>query len=222
MLFSNAVHRVKALFAVDASLLHGTTLVVIAYLVGAIPFGLVVSGIYDRSIDIRKVGSGNIGATNVARTLGKGAGALTLLLDAGKAILVLALTRFVMGASADIWLALVGGAAFLGHVFPVYLRFKGGKGVATALGIVLFLSPVAALALMALFFAALLLVRYVSVGSICAAAGLPVLMVFLEKPRPCFYLALLIFFVVIISHRQNIHRLLTGREPRFGFSKKAA
>ena len=131
--------------------MEGTILIVVAYLVGSIPFGMVVSRVFNREIDLRNVGSGNIGATNVARALGKGAGALTLLLDAGKAVLVLALARFVVGASADTWLAMVGGAVFLGHVFPVYLSFKGGKGVATALGVVMFLSPLAALALMVLF-----------------------------------------------------------------------
>ena len=193
-----------------------TLLIVVAYLVGSIPFGMVVSRIFNREIDIRNTGSGNIGATNVARALGKKAGALTLLLDAGKAVLVLALARFVVGASADTWLAMVGGAVFLGHVFPVYLSFKGGKGVAVALGVVMFLSPLAALALMALFFLVFFFTKYVSLGSLCCAAGLPVMMALLGMPRSCLYMAFFISLVVFWAHRQNIRRLFVGQEPRFG------
>ena len=196
--------------------IYGVLLVVIAYLVGAIPFGIIVSKIFGRGIDIRNVGSGNIGATNVARAMGKGAGALTLLLDAGKAALVLAVTRVVMGASSEAWLAMVGGAAFLGHVFPVYLRFKGGKGVATALGVVAFLSPLVVLALMALFIVVVYFTRYVSLGSLCAAVVLPVVMALLDMPHPYLYMAFFISVVVFHAHRQNIRRLFSGQEPRFG------
>ena len=194
-------------------------LIVGAYLIGAIPFGMVVSRVFNREIDLRKVGSGNIGATNVARSLGKGAGALTLLLDAGKAVFVLAITRLVLGASADAWFALVGGAVFLGHVFPVYLRFKGGKGVATAMGVVAFLSPLTVSILLVLFAVVVCCTRFVSLSSLCAAAGLPILMALLGKPRPFLYLALLIAVVVFYTHRQNIRRLFAGQEPRFGVSK---
>jgi len=204
----------------DVSLIRGALLVVGAYLVGSIPFGVVVSKVFDRKIDLRNVGSGNIGATNVARVLGKGAGALTLLLDVGKAVLVLALARLVMGASSDTWFALAGGAVFLGHVFPVYLRFKGGKGVATALGVVAFLSPPVALALMALFALVFFFTKYVSLGSLCAAAWLPVIMALLDMPGSYLCLAFLISCVVFWAHRQNIRRLFAGQEPRFGASLK--
>ena len=206
----------------DVSFIRGTLLVVVAYLVGSIPFGIVVSKVFDRKIDLRSVGSGNIGATNVARVLGKGAGALTLLLDVGKAVLVLAFARLVMGASSDPWLALVGGAVFLGHVFPVYLRFKGGKGVATALGVVAFFSPLAALALVALFGLVFFFTKYVSLGSLCAAAGLPAIMAFLDMPGSYLCLAFLISLVVFWAHRQNIRRLFAGQEPRFGASPKSS
>lgn len=204
----------------DASPLVGTLLVAVSYLIGAVPFGILVAKSSGRGVDLRKAGSGNIGATNVARTLGKGAGALTLLLDAGKAVFALALVRIVMGGSAHGWLALAGGAAFLGHVFPVYLRFRGGKGVATALGVVAFLSPVTVLVLLALFAAVVYFTRYVSLGSLCAAAGLPVTMALLEGPRSYLNLGLLIAFVVFYTHRENIHRLLAGEEPRFGIPRK--
>ena len=114
----------------DASWLRGALLVLFGYLLGSVPFGILVAKAFDRDVDLRKAGSGNIGATNVARTLGRGAGILTLALDAGKGILALALARQLLDPSAHHWLALVGGAVFLGHIFPVYLRFKGGKGVA--------------------------------------------------------------------------------------------
>jgi len=200
----------------DASLLRGVFLVVFAYLIGSIPFGLVVAKAFYRDFDLRKAGSGNIGATNVARTLGKGAGALTLLLDAGKAVLALSLASYWIGPAAHGWLALVGGAVFLGHVFPVYLRFKGGKGVATALGVVAYLSPVTVFVLLVLFVAVVYFTRYISLGSLCAAVGLPIVMALFEGPRSYLNLSLLIAFVVIYTHRENIHRLLAGQENKFG------
>lgn len=205
----------------DAPPLAGILLVAVSYLVGAVPFGLIVARMSGGGVDLRKSGSGNIGATNVARTLGKGAGALTLFLDAGKAVFALVLTSLVMGPASHGWLALSGGAAFLGHVFPVYLRFKGGKGVATALGIVAFLSPVTVIVLLALFAAVVYFTRYVSLGSLCAAVGLPVMMAVLEGPRSYLNLSLLIAFVVFFTHRENIHRLLAGQEPRFELSRKS-
>jgi glycerol-3-phosphate acyltransferase PlsY len=119
-----------------------------------------------------------------------------------------------------VWLALAGGAAFLGHIFPVYLRFKGGKGVATALGIVAFLSPVTVFVLLVLFAAVVYFTRYVSLGSLCAAVGLPVTMAVLEGPRSYLNLSLVIAFLLFYTHRENIHRLLAGEEPRFGLPKK--
>jgi glycerol-3-phosphate acyltransferase PlsY len=201
---------------VDASILRGVFLVVFAYLVGSIPFGMVVAKAFDRGLDLREAGSGNIGATNVARTLGKGAGALTLLLDAGKAVLALSLAGYWMGSAAHGWLALVGGAVFLGHVFPVYLRFRGGKGVATALGVVAYLSPVTVFVLLVLFVTVVYFTRYISLGSLCAAVCLPVVVALLEGPRSYLNLSLMIAFLVIYTHRENIHRLLAGQENRLG------
>jgi len=199
-----------------ASLIRGVFLVVLAYLIGSIPFGIVVAKAFGRGVDLRRTGSGNIGATNVARALGKGAGALTLLLDAGKAMFALALAAYLLGPSADVWLALVGGAAFLGHVFPLYLRFKGGKGVATALGVVAYLSPVTVFVLLVVFVVVVYFTRYISLGSLCAAVCLPLVMALLEGPRSYLNLSLVIAFLVVYTHRENIHRLLTGQEHRFG------
>ena len=200
----------------SATWIHGVLLVLFGYLLGSVPFGILVAKAFDRGVDLRRSGSGNIGATNVARAVGKAAGILTLLLDAGKGIFALALARIVLEGPAHAWLALVGGAVFLGHVFPVYLRFKGGKGVAAALGIVLFLSPETAFVLVVLFAAVFYLTRYVSLGSLCAAVGLPVAMAFLGNAREYVTLSLLMAFLVIWTHRENIHRLLAGQESKFG------
>ena len=177
----------------DASWLRGTLLVLFGYLLGSVPFGILVA----------------------KDELGKGAGVLTLLFDVGKGILALALARRFLDPSATHWLALVGGAVFLGHIFPVYLRFKGGKGVATALGVVLFLSPETAFVLVVLFAAVFYFTRYVSLASLCAAVGLPVAMAFLGRSRHYVTLALMMSFLVIYTHRKNIHRLLAGQESKF-------
>jgi glycerol-3-phosphate acyltransferase PlsY len=203
-----------------ATWIRGLLLVLFGYLLGSVPFGILVAKAFDRRLDLRKVGSGNIGATNVARTLGKAAGVITLLLDAGKGMFALALTRILLGGQAYPWLALVGGAVFLGHIFPVYLRFRGGKGVATALGVVLFLSPETAFVLVVLFAVVLYFTRYVSLGSLCAAVGLPVAMAFLGRSREYVTLSLLMGFLVIYTHRENIHRLLAGQESKFGAPRK--
>jgi glycerol-3-phosphate acyltransferase PlsY len=200
----------------DATWIRGPLLVLFGYLVGSIPFGMLVARAFDRGMDLRQAGSGNIGATNVARTLGKAAGGLTLLLDAGKGVFALALARILLDPPAYLWLALVGGAVFLGHVFSIYLRFKGGKGVATAFGVVLFLSPETAFVLIVLFAVVFYFTRYVSLGSLCGAVGLPVTMALLGKSREYVTLSLLIGFLVVYTHRENIHRLLAGQEKKFG------
>jgi glycerol-3-phosphate acyltransferase PlsY len=175
-----------------------------------------VAHLFDRSVDLRAVGSGNIGATNVARAVGKAAGIVTLFLDAGKAVFAMALVQMFVEGSADLWLALVGAAVFLGHVFPVYLNFRGGKGVATALGIVLFLSPVTAFILVVLFSLVVYFTRYVSLGSLSAAVALPPMMALLATSRHFVTLSLAMMFLVIFTHRENIHRLLAGQERKFG------
>ena len=200
----------------DASWVRGVSFVAFAYFLGSVPFGILVAHLFDRSVDLRAVGSGNIGATNVARAVGKAAGILTLLLDAGKGIFAMALVQMFVEGPADLWLALVGAAVFLGHVFPVYLNFRGGKGVATALGIVLFLSPVTAFILVVLFSLVVYFTRYVSLGSLSAAVALPPMMALLATSRHYVTLSLVMMFLVIFTHRQNIHRLLAGQERKFG------
>jgi glycerol-3-phosphate acyltransferase PlsY len=187
-----------------------------AYLLGSVPFGVLVARAFDRGIDLRKTGSGNIGATNVARTLGKGAGALTLLLDAAKGSAAVLLAAAAAPSGDALLPSLAGGAAFLGHVFPVWLRFRGGKGVATALGVVLALSPGAAGILFLLFAAAFAATRYVSLGSLVAAAGLAPAMLLLRAPAPWIALSAGIGAMVFWTHRENIRRLIAGEERRFG------
>lgn len=206
----------------DGSWIRGGSLVLFAYFLGSVPFGILVTRIFDKNVSLRETGSGNIGATNVVRAAGKTAGVLTLLLDTGKGILPMVLTYMLVGENY-LWLSLVGGAAFLGHVFPVYLNFKGGKGVATALGVVLSLSAVTTFLLVVLFGLILYFTRYVSLGSLCAAVALPILMALLGPPsRNVVTLCLVISFVVIYKHRENIHRLLTGQEAKFGAPKPPA
>lgn len=208
--------RGKGKGALNTSWATAAPLALASYLLGAVPFGVLVAKLFDRSVDLRTTGSGNIGATNVARTLGKGAGILTLLLDAAKgaaAVLVAA----AMSPPGDYLLpAVAGGAAFLGHLFPVYLGFRGGKGVATALGVVLALLPAAAGVLFILFAAVFAVTRYVSLGSLVAAAGLTPAMALLGAPAPFVALSAGIGALVFWTHRENIRRLLAGEERRFG------
>ena len=187
-------------------------LLLAAYLIGAIPTGVLLTRLAGAG-DIRQAGSGNIGATNVYRVAGRGFGIATLLGDALKGIVPLLIARAL--ALPPEQTALVAAAAFLGHLYPVYLGFKGGKGVATALGIFLVLSPTA-VALAALLFALLLWKwRYVSLGSICAAAVVPPLVYLFTSSLPLFLASLLIAVMVIVRHRENIKRLLAGSENRF-------
>ena len=197
----------------------------VAYLLGSIPFGYILVRVF-RKEDIRSTGSGNIGATNVARSGGKGLGILTLLLDLLKAFAAVWIAKhFAPGTPGfPSNLAVVAGiAAVLGHVFPVWLRFKGGKGVASALGVFLALAPLAALCSLGVFIVIFAITRYVSLASILAAAMMPLFcMLWLPDRSPIFvggiiFLALL----VIAKHRANIARLMQGKESRFG-SKKSS
>ncbi|HBT82341.1 MAG TPA: acyl-phosphate glycerol 3-phosphate acyltransferase [Desulfuromonas sp.] len=189
-----------------------TFLLLAAYLVGAIPTGVLLTRLAGAG-DIRQAGSGNIGATNVYRVAGRGLGIATLVGDALKGIVPLLVARALQLPPEQT--ALIAAAAFLGHLYPVYLGFKGGKGVATALGIFLVLSP-ATVALAALLFGLLLWKwRYVSLGSICAAAAAPPLVYFFTSSLPLLLASLFVAVMVIVRHRENIKRLLAGSENRF-------
>lgn len=193
-----------------------------AYFLGSIPFGLILAKLFVGS-DIRKSGSGNIGATNVARVVGPSAGVLTLVLDVAKgAAAVWLAARFTGQNSAAITLA--GVTVLLGHCFPIWLKFKGGKGVATALGVFLMLAPLAALGALLVFIIVSVTWRYVSLGSVSAAATMPLLMYFLWAPghAPPLVVDFGTLFaagLVIFKHDANLQRLVDGTEPKFSFGK---
>jgi len=183
----------------------------LAYLMGSIPCGVLVAK--TKSINIKEHGSGNIGATNIARTLGKKEGFITLLGDSFKGILALWICSFYL--KSPLKLAIIGFMAFLGHLFPIFLKFKGGKGVATGLGIFLFLTPIAALGSIIVFSITLLFCRYVSLSSILGALALPSAGIILGVPQAYIVTGLIISILIIIKHRENIVRLVTGTEPKF-------
>lgn len=187
-----------------------------SYLLGSIPTGIVISRLMGKG-DPRKSGSGNIGATNVGRTSGRLAGILTLLGDALKGGVPVFLA--VQYYPESLFVSLVGLAAFMGHLFPVYLGFKGGKGVATGLGVMVVICPVATLLSAAVFVAAAALKRYVSLASMLAAAMLPVFMSFDPKGRNYVGMGVVVAVLVIWKHKDNIKRLVAGTENRIGGSK---
>ena len=189
---------------------------VLGYLLGSVPFGLLFSYALGEG-DVRKIGSGSIGATNVLRTGNYAAAALTLLFDALKGAAPVLIARALWGADAGLF---AGLAAFLGHLFPVWLGFKGGKGIAVSLGILLALYwPVAVLAL-ASWIAILAAFRISSLSALAAAVLTPLYMFLFHRPHETM-LAVLLAVLVFVAHRENVRRLLRGEEPRIGQSKPA-
>jgi len=194
--------------------LHSVVFVLVSYLFGALPIGLLV-GRMVKGIDVRDYGSGNIGASNVWRTMGPLWGVVVFLFDFCKGYFPTLLAGRVHGASP--WLAvLVGIAAILGHNFSPFLKFKGGKGVATSLGVVYGLSPLAAALGFALWGLCLLVTRYISVSSVIAAVATSLLLIGLNRDLPHLLFALLAASFVVIKHRSNMARLRAGTEPKVG------
>ncbi|MFV0386510.1 glycerol-3-phosphate 1-O-acyltransferase PlsY [Paracoccus sp. (in: a-proteobacteria)] len=184
---------------------------ILGYLLGSVPFGLVIARLLGLG-DLRKIGSGNIGATNVLRTGNKPAALATLLLDSGKGAIAVFLARHFGGETAAM---LAGGAAFLGHCFPVWLGFRGGKGVATFLGTLIALNWPLGITACGIWVAVAAISRISSLSALLAAALAPVtawLFDHVELVPVCTFMAVLIF----VRHRANIARLLTGTEPRIG------
>lgn len=190
-------------------------LAICSYLFGAIPTGLILTRWFGKE-DIRKAGSGNIGATNVYRVAGRKLGIITLIGDCLKGVIpvVIAQQAFDLTGTA---LALVALAAFVGHCYPVYLGFKGGKGVATALGIFLVFSPLAVLTALVVFVLFLWRWRYISLASIAAAAAIAPAIHLTTGSWPIFTVTLIIAAIVIWRHKSNIERLRSGTENRFNF-----
>jgi glycerol-3-phosphate acyltransferase PlsY len=185
---------------------------VVGYLLGSIPFGLIVGK--RRGVDPRTTGSGNIGATNVARSLGKRVGAIVLVLDALKGALPTAIARFGgLEAHGGPWLVpVIGAAAVAGHCFPVWLKLRGGKGVATALGIFVVLDPLATALALAVFLAVYLPFRIVSIGSMIGALSYPAWLLVFGRPPAWVDLALVVSLLIIVRHRANIRRLIAQTE----------
>jgi len=191
----------------------GLWLVPLGYVSGSIPFGLLIAKA-SKGVDVRGIGSGNIGATNVLRAAGKGAAALTLALDMLKGWAPVALGRIV-GAS-DTLVAGVALAAFLGHLYPVFLRFRGGKGVATFLGVLLALLPKVAFLVAGVWLLVAAIFRYSSLAALVAAAASPLLVWLLDGRRGFVALAVVLSGFILIRHRENMRRLLAGEERRIG------
>jgi glycerol-3-phosphate acyltransferase PlsY len=190
--------------------------ITIAYLLGSIPFGYLLVRIF-RNQDIREQGSGNIGATNVARSGSKGLGLATLLLDLGKAYGGVMIAKHLAPGLYDVAVA-AAVAAVVGHVFPVWLGFRGGKGVASALGVLLALTWPSGVATFLVFVVVFALTRYVSLASIVASATFPLFGLYFVASRTPMVLFGFVFIplLVIVKHHENIRRLLSGTESRFG------
>ena len=185
-------------------------LTLLSYLLGSISAGFLVGS--SAGVDVRSAGSGNIGATNVARTLGWKKGLVTLFADVAKGFLpVLAAHLLDLGNAAA---AAAGLAAFAGHLYPVFLRFKGGKGVATATGVYLAAMPLGILVVVGVFVLVMLAARRVSLASLSAAVLAPVVAWTLSYPEEVAWMSLVIGFLVVVRHRENIRRLMAGEEPR--------
>ncbi|HOP08242.1 MAG TPA: glycerol-3-phosphate 1-O-acyltransferase PlsY [candidate division Zixibacteria bacterium] len=214
-------------------LLRAALPVVLGYLLGAIPFALIVARLYGIS-DLRGVGSGNLGATNVWRAAGATAGILAFAGDILKGVAAIMLARVWLGeyaADLSAWheliLVVTAFAAVLGHVFPVYVGFRGGKGVATGLGVVVTLIPVQALIALLVFIVTVLISRFISLGSILAGLALAAVLLVqrfvmhAEISEVYVWMGVVLAMLVLVTHRQNIGRLLHGRENRFSLSSKS-
>jgi acyl phosphate:glycerol-3-phosphate acyltransferase len=190
-----------------------------SYLLGSVPTGLVLARLFSK-VDIRTVGSGNIGATNVTRLLGRKFGALTLLGDLLKGFLPVYIGALLFsdtrGGADYTALGIFGVAAFLGHLFPAYLKLKGGKGVATCFGVFAFLAPAPLIMVLALFVIIVAVSRYVSLASLSAAALLPILLTAFSYPLPVILAGMCMGLLIFIRHKENIKRLLLGTELRQG------
>ena len=202
-------------------ILRPALVILVSYLLGSIPFGYLIVRAKEGS-DIRQTGSGGTGATNVSRRAGKIAGILTLLLDALKGATAVLLAMWVFQPPVSWWVTAAAIAVLVGHIFPVWLKFRGGKGVATGVGVFVMLAPAAVAVALLIFIGIVLVTRYVSLGSIVAALTIPLLIwiqhVFIrpfEAPAALLAAALLGALLIVFAHRENIVRLVQGRESKF-------
>jgi acyl phosphate:glycerol-3-phosphate acyltransferase len=187
-------------------------LIVLAYLLGSVPSGYLLGKL--AGIDVRNVGSGNIGATNVVRAVGKWQGALTLIADVTKGFLPALIANQM--ELEPLAIAFTAAAAFLGHLYPLFLKFQGGKGVATALGALLAIAPVATLVLLALFAVVAFSSRFVSLSAMVAAVAAPLVLWLFYQPPAIIGMGFFFGTAIVLRHHGNIERLRAGTEPRFG------
>jgi len=191
----------------------GIFIALFGYLLGSVPTGLLLAKFFSK-VDPRKLGSKNIGATNIFRTAGKGLGILTLVGDVLKGMIPIVIA--IQLNVSDPWLAGVGLSTFLGHVFPIFLGFRGGKGVATALGVYLVVSPIAVLIEFLLFAGLVWKWRYISLGSISCATTIPILIAFFRSDSQAYFiLSVIIAALILYRHQENIVRLLQGTENKW-------
>jgi len=191
----------------------GLFIALFGYLLGSVPTGLLLAKFFSK-VDPRKTGSKNIGATNIFRTAGKGLGILTLVGDVLKGMIPIGIA--IQLSISDLWLAAVGLSTFLGHIFPIFLGFRGGKGVATALGVYLVISPIAVLMEFLLFAGLVWKWRYISLGSISCATTIPILIAFFRSDSQAYFiLSVIIAALILYRHQENIVRLLQGTENKW-------
>lgn len=194
-------------------------LLIVAYLMGSIPTGVIVGKAFG-NVDPRTQGSKNIGATNVFRTAGKRLGVITLLGDILKGLIPVAIAKGTL--DSYFWIGAVALAAFLGHLYPIFLKFKGGKGIATGLGVFLALSPLPAILSLLVFGAVLYKWRFVSLGSLSATAAFLFLLALLNPHQIYIPFALIIGVLIFYRHRENIERMLGGKESKIGVKSRTA
>ena len=194
-------------------------LLIFAYLLGSIPTGVILAKAFG-NIDPRTMGSKNIGATNVFRTAGKKLGIFTLLGDVLKGLIPVVVAQGTL--DSYFWIGAVALVAFLGHLFPIFLKFKGGKGIATGLGAFLALSPPSTALSLLIFVAVVFKWRFISLGSLAATASFPILLALLSPHRVYIPFAVIIGILIFYRHRENIQRLIGGKEARFGEKAKPA
>lgn len=198
--------------------MYSLLIIILAYLIGSISIGYLFAKWF-KGVDIRKVGSGSAGATNISRLMGFKMAVLVLALDAlkGYFAVYLAIVLYQQDLLAGEWVVLLAGLTVIaGHNWPLYFSFKGGRGAATMLGVFLALLPVPTLIVFAIVIIIIAVTRYVSVGSMAGAAAIPVTMLIVGKPLEYFYFGLLIGLIIFYQHRENIKRLLNKKESKLG------
>lgn len=186
-------------------------IIILSYLLGSIPFGVLISKY--KGVDLQRSGSGNIGATNVLRTVGKGAAAFTLIGDLLKGSISIFLAKNIL---QEPWVVLSGIAVILGHIFSVFLKFRGGKGVATAFGVILAYSPLVGVVAIFQWLMVVYIFRYSSLGAIVSFISLPAIMAILDRDKVKISFAILIAIIIITRHKENFERLLKGTETKIG------